>query len=85
MVYRPHDWPPSPMHSPIDLERRLTKLEDTAEHHEALHEDHKESAGKLKDRMSWHERAILGIIGVIQILAQEKYPALVKLLKGAGP
>jgi hypothetical protein len=73
------------MHSPIDLERRLTKLEDTAEHHEALHEDHKESAGKLKDRMSWHERAILGIIGVIQILAQEKYPALVKLLKGVGP
>lgn len=85
MVYQPPDWPRSQMHSPIDLERRLTSLEDAAAAHQKLHEEHKETSGKLRDRMSWHERAILGIIGVIQILAQEKYPALVKLLKGVGP
>ena len=36
MSYPPHDWQPSQMHSPIDLERRLTRLEDTAELHEEL-------------------------------------------------
>lgn len=85
MSYPPHDWPPSQMHSPIDLERRLTRLEDTAELHEELHEEHKESTGKLLDRMSWHERAILAIIGAMQILVQDKYPALAKLLKGLSP
>lgn len=85
MSYPPHHLSNTAMHHPLELERRLTKLEDAAEHHGELHDEHREAAGKLQGRMNWHERCIVTIVGVLQILLQDKYPALVKILKGLGP
>jgi hypothetical protein len=83
MSHYSNDWQQSQMHSPRELERRLTQLEDLTEAHAELHERHEEATTKLRDRMTWHERAITAIVGVLQILAQDKFPAIIKLLRGA--
>ena len=84
--YPPPNWqswqPPSHQHSPLEIERRLTQLEDATEHHQELHQEHRESHGRLKGRLSLHEKAILAICGVLQILLQDKYPEIAKLIRG---
>lgn len=89
MSYPQQSWPPwqqpSPQHSPIDLEHRLTSLEAIAEHHGDLHEGHESSDRALEKRISLHEKAILGILGLLNIVLQDKYPALAKIIRGFMP
>jgi len=59
---------PSPEHSTKELENRLTHLEIKSEDH--------------KERLSIHERAILGILGALYVLAQDKFPAIADLIRG---
>lgn len=65
-------------HSPLELERRLTIGEMEAE-------ATKEQIASISKRMSLVERAILAILGCLQILLQDKFPALAALIKGLMP
>lgn len=65
-------------HSPLELEHRLTIGEMEAE-------ATKEQLAGLQRRMSLVEKAILAILGCLQVLLQDKYPALAALLKGLIP
>lgn len=68
---------------------RLTKAEAGIERlweiHDELREDHEQVRDSHADKLSLHEKAILGICGVIYILAQDKFPALAAILKGLHP
>jgi hypothetical protein len=62
-------------HSTKELENRLTTLEVNSE-------DHGETIDQHSERLTLHERAILGILGTLYILAQDKFPAIADLLRG---
>jgi hypothetical protein len=64
----------SPSHS-VEIERRITIQEV---HTEA----HGDRLAAVEKRMSLHEKAILAIAAVLQVVLQDKYPALAALLKG---
>jgi hypothetical protein len=84
-ILPPH-WPPQsqPLHS-VEIEHRLTivenDLENVVERHEEKHEAHEEKYEALTKRMSLHEKATLVLAGAVQILAQDKYPALAKIIR----
>ena len=82
MSYPPTSWPPShpPLHhhSSKELEHRLTVLETEAEADTDRIEQHDR-------RLNLHEKAILAIGVVLQILLQDKYPKLAELIKQALP
>lgn len=71
----PPHWPPSPSHSTQEIEHRLTVLEETSDDHDSRHEGH-------KAKLALHERAILGILGLLFILAQDKMPAIAAVIRG---
>lgn len=85
----PTRWTGSPesyqSHSAIELEHRLTTREIS---HEALQESHDElteAVDVLRKKLALHEKAILGILGLLQIVFQDKYPAVAALLKSLTP
>lgn len=63
-------WPriSQPEHSTKELENRLTHLEI--------------SSGEHREKLSLHERAILGILGALYVLAQDKFPVLAEVIRG---
>lgn len=92
------NWPPwqQPSHS-NEIEHRLTKVEHEIEsaseindeRHEALKENDDELLSRMKrkheqvsKRLSLHEKAILMLATALQVLAQEKYPAIAKAIRG---
>ena len=80
-------YPPSPelSHS-NELESRVTTLEvrqdDRHTANEAWKDDINERLQKIGSKLSLHEKAILGIIAALQVLAQDKWPMLAGALKG---
>jgi hypothetical protein len=62
-------------HSTKELENRLTTLEVNSEDHGETIDDHSE-------RLTLHERAIIGILGALYIMAQDKFPVIADLLRG---
>lgn len=70
-------WTPTPEHSAKELENRLTTLEVNSE-------DYGEEIEKHREQLTLHERAILGILGVLYVLAQDKLPLLAKFIRGLG-
>jgi len=82
----PPRWPPQypPLHS-VEIEHRLTivenDLENVVERHEEKHEELEEKHEAITKRMSLHEKATLVLAGAVQVLAQEKYPYLAKLIR----
>ena len=72
-----------------ELEHRVTKAESLverlAEIHDELREDHERVAESHTAKLSLHEKAILGIAGVLYILAQDKFPMIAAIIKGFRP
>ena len=58
-----------------EVEHRLTRQEWELEHHQERLEEHAK-------KLSLHEKAILGILGLLQIVLQDKYPAIAAIIKG---
>jgi hypothetical protein len=73
-------WPHTsqPEHTTIELENRLTTLEVHSE-------THSERVDQTEDRLNLHERVLLGILGVLYVLAQDKFPLLGAFIRGLGP
>jgi hypothetical protein len=59
----------------------LTTLEVTTIQHKDQHEQYHETHSKHRDRLDWHERAIIGILGLLYILMQDKFPAVAKIIR----
>lgn len=76
-------------HDPIEVEHRLTALHgDVKGLHgdvQSLREESDERHGSMSRRMSLVEKAIVGILVVLQVLLQDKWPALAALLKELRP
>jgi hypothetical protein len=74
--------PLSSEHSTKELEHRLTRLEDA----KAMHGEHSEELFQIverhSDKLTLHEKAILGILGALSILLQDKFPKIAALIKG---
>lgn len=80
-----------------EIEHRLTKVEHEIEsaseindeRHESLeHKDEeiiqrmRRKHAQVQKRLSLHEKAILMLATALQVLAQEKYPAIAKAIRG---
>lgn len=69
------DWPqsptPSPRHSELETEHRLTTAEKDLEH--------------IAYRMSLHEKVMVILATGLYVLFQDRFPALAALIKGAMP
>ena len=72
-------------HDPIELEHRLTTLHGDVKSLEEENDEHRERHDKLSRRMSLLEKAIVGILMVLQVLLQDKWPVLAALLKELRP
>lgn len=85
----PTRWTGSPAnyqsHSAIELEHRLTTQKIEHEHLQESHDELLSDVEALRKKMALHEKAILGILGILQILMQDKYPGLAALLKSLTP
>lgn len=85
----PTRWTGSPesyqSHSAIEIEHRLTTQHLVHEHLQDAHDDLLEDVEALRKRLALHEKAILGILGLLQIVFQDKYPALAAALKALTP
>ena len=66
-----------PSHS-LEVENRLTVREVE---HRYLIEAHKEQIEAIRKKLALHEKAILGILGLLEVAFQDKYPALAALIK----
>jgi hypothetical protein len=88
--------PQLPSHS-VEIENRVTTLEVTLEHVQEASEDYHEQASEaieevdskheakseaISKRLSIHEKAILLLAGALQIVAQDKYPSIAKIIRG---
>ena len=77
-----------PSHS-NELEKRLTTVEVIQQERLASNVERWDRAEKrlfaVETRMSLHEKAILAIAGVLQVVLQDKYPKLAALMKGLIP
>ena len=88
MKYPPRNWPPSPppSHS-TEIEHRLTTIEIIQEERLGVNEERRQKLDSdlrsILSRLSWHERAILVMGGILQILMQDKYPILAEALTRA--
>ena len=76
---------PTPSHS-NELEHRLTVVETIQVERARTNEERQKDTESRLDahdrRLNLHEKAILAICGVLQILMQDKYPAMAELIKG---
>jgi hypothetical protein len=70
----------------LETERRLTRLEVRQEDRQETNEDRWERSDDrftaIEKRLSLHEKAILGICGVLQVVLQDKYPKLAAIIRG---
>lgn len=83
----PANLPPSPMQSHSnELEHRITIVETLQQErmtaNEAVKQELSDRLSSMDRRINLHEKAILGIGALLQVLMQDKYPALADLLKG---
>jgi hypothetical protein len=74
--------PPSSGHSTIELEHRLTHLEDAKVAHREQNDELFEIVEKHHDKLTLHEKAILAILGAISILLQDRFPQIAAAIKG---
>lgn len=84
MRYPQQSWQPSPQPWPqhsTEIEHRLTVVETVLDHETEARETQDAKLQSQDRRLNLHEKAILGIIAVLQILMQERYPKLAELLK----
>lgn len=68
-------------HSTRELEHRLTHLEDAKAAHGEQSAELFEIVERHSEKLTLHEKAILGILGGLGILLQDKFPKLAALLK----
>jgi len=68
-------------HNPLEVERRLTEHQAQLSRHEEMHEASSEDRRSIRARMSVIEKAILAIGAVLQVLMQDKWPALAELAR----
>jgi hypothetical protein len=77
------NWQQSPHGlDPIATEHRLTHAEAKIVQHGEHHLEHFEIAETHRDKLNLLERAILFLAAAVAILAQDRFPAIVKLLRG---
>ena len=86
----PPNFPPSPTPSHSnEIEHRLTVVETTQiERWRANRKIQQDTTDKIEQhdrRLNLHEKAILAIGAVLQILMQEKYPKLAEIIKQVLP
>lgn len=82
------NWPPSlpPSrpengHSTKELEHRFTSLEVHAEQSEEDHSDLRRVVSKHGEKLTLHERVLLGLLIAFATLAQERMPYVAAFLK----
>lgn len=84
----PQSWryshPLSPQHS-NEIENRLTLQEAETAYQRDLNEDVEKQLERHSSQLTLHERAILIILGLLQILMQERYPVIAKVIKELLP
>jgi len=72
-----------------ELEHRVTRTEALVERlhevHEDLRTDHEDTKEDHDRRINLQEKAILGIAGILYILAQDKFPQIAALVKSLHP
>lgn len=88
MKYQRPNWPYSPALSPqhsTEVERRLTMSEANQAWQDEINEDTKDKLEAHDRRLNLHEKAILAIGAVLQILMQDKYPTLAAVIKAMLP
>ena len=92
MKYPPQSWPwsqPASLPHSTEVEHRLTVVETIQEErlktNERRHSDITELFERHDRRLNLHEKAILGLGALLQVLMQDKYPALAALIKGLMP
>jgi hypothetical protein len=74
---------PEDSHSTKEIEHRFTLMEDFAKESIADRVELRKIADHHANKLTTHEKAILGILIVLGVLLQEKYPKLAAiLLKG---
>ena len=69
----------------LEVERRMTIGEMELKSVRDEQEDQSEQIEALRKKLALHEKAILGILGLLQIVFQDKYPAVAALLKSLAP
>lgn len=81
-------WPPLPPpyrpengHSTKEIEHRFTDLEAQADQSEEDHKDLHRIVSKHGEKLTLHERVILGLLIAFATLAQERMPYLAAFLK----
>lgn len=68
-----------------EVEHRITVIENDHEHQSDWNDETDKHLENHDKRLNLHEKAILAIGAVLQILMQDKYPALAALIKAALP
>ena len=80
-----NSWPqpsrPENGHSTKEIEHRFTDLEAFAGESKADREDLHEIVEKHTDKLTLHERVLLGLLMGLATLLQDKFPVLVHALK----
>ncbi len=79
---------PAAEHSTIEIEHRLTQLEDTASQHCVRHEEHAASFAEQRQlidgqesRLALHERILLAIGGLVYVLLYDRFPAIGRFIR----
>lgn len=72
-------------HSPVEIEHRFTVLETVVEDHTGQHGEHRLTSARHDQRLSLVEKAILVLAMSVYIMAQDRFPAIASLIKGAIP
>lgn len=72
-------------HSPLEIEHRFTVLETIVEDHTDQHDGHHKTHAKHDARMSLLEKVVLVLSMSVYIMAQDKFPAIASLVRGAIP
>ena len=67
MTHYPPPSPPPASHS-VEIEHRLTVVEI--------------EQGKHRDKLSLHEKAILGLASSLYVLAQDRFPQIAAVIRG---
>lgn len=83
MNYPPPSWPswPQPSHS-NEVENRLTTVELGLDHQDEWNEATSARLAGHDRRLNLHEKAILALGALLQIVMQDKYPWVAELLRG---
>jgi hypothetical protein len=80
--YSSQNYRPENGHSTKELEHRLTDLEASREESRADRKDLFEISEQHREKLSLHERLLLGILIALAAALQDKFPKIAALLKG---